>query len=511
MDRRLAWVAAAALLATAGCTGAATGSRPAESRSPAQSPTPPAPVLTVTPNSGLIGGQQLAVTVRGFPAHASVMLSECANVPPSGVPGCSGGIWGAGLFTDALGKASGVVLAQPVAETGTARPTRVVCRLQCVLVVTVVKRPPGELRSPAPQATAALSFSSAPLSGLADAFLVDLTWVSTEDGWALAEQPCTRGVCARVARTIDGGQHWQALPDPPARFADGNIDCLKTACVTNIRFATPTVGYLYGPALLMTRDGGRTWATQSGSQVETLTVVGASVYRVAYTGSGCPGPCDPSLQRTAVGSSSWQTLIGRLSSPDRSDSAEIVPSGPDLLLALYGSLAGPVSAQAVVYRSSDAGNSWRPTPDPCAGRRPAEHDLTTLAADPGGFFAAECTPHGTNTGGFLLTSTDGGSGWRLAGTLPGLAGGVLAAATVGRLAYATSATSGGGPYTSSLLVSTDGGQHWAVAARDPQQITGQVPAWLGFETAEVGRWVGDPHSVWTTRDGGAHWTRTRFQ
>lgn len=72
-------------------------------------------------------------------------------------------------------------------------------------------------------------------------------------------------------------------------------------------------------------------------------------------------------------------------------------------------------------------------------------------------------------------------------------------------------TGGSGSYTARLLVSTDGGGHWPTAGTDPQQLTQTGgPAWLGFENPQVGRWIGDPHGIWNTSDGGRHWTDLPF-
>jgi hypothetical protein len=332
----------------------------------------------------------------------------------------------------------------------------------------------------------------------------------------LAAQPCSTGTCTRVAGTTDGGRHWQLLSTPAAAIWDGTIDCSARACVSQVSFASPAIGYLYGPALLMTTDGGLTWHAQPGLQTETLTIAGGQAYRVTYTGTGCPGPCQPSLQEAPAGSASWRTLIGRLAEPGRSNSAQIVASGPDVLVALYGSLAGPESAQAVVYRSTDGGGTWQQGADPCNGRGTngpgQEEDLTGLAAAPGGFFAGICSPHGL-TGTFVITSADGGASWQAAAEPPrGQWLGVIAAASHGTIAVASGPTGGNGTETAQLLVTTDGGRNWAVTAADTQELTTSgTPAWLGFESPGAGQWLGDPHGIWVTADGGLHWRRIPFR
>jgi photosystem II stability/assembly factor-like uncharacterized protein len=366
--------------------------------------------------------------------------------------------------------------------------------------------------------TGSSTVPAAAATELARSSLLGVSWVSAAAGWALAAQPCAVGTCARLARTTDGGRHWRLLPNPPAAVQDDFIPCTARACVSQVSFASAAVGYLWGPSLLVTTDGGRTWRAQPGPLTETLTTVAGRVYRVAYTSDGCPGPCLPSLEEARPGSAAWRTIIRRLAEPDRSDSAQIAAWGPDLLVALFGSLAGPVSAHATVYRSTDDGARWQQAADPCSGRgiRPPdqEEDLMAVAAAAGGFFAGLCLPHGGPTGdGLVITSADAGAAWRPVATEPrGQRLSLLAAASPGTIAVATGPLGGGGVYTSWLEVTTDGGRHWVTAATDTSGFAADgIPAWLGFQTARAGHWIGDPHGIWTTTDGGRRWSRTAFR
>lgn len=366
-------------------------------------------------------------------------------------------------------------------------------------------------------ATSGSAATVTPDTALTDSALLDTSWISPADGWALAAQPCATGSCARLARTTDGGRHWQPLPDPPAVIeGQPGLDCPPQVCVGQVSFATPTIGYLYGPALLMTTDGGLTWHGQPGLQTETLTIIGGQVYRVTFTSDGCPGPCQPSLQEAPTGAASWRTVIGQLGEPDRSDSAQIAASGPDALLALYGGIASPFPGQADVYRSTDGGGSWRQAADPCGGlglRAPKqEDDLIGLAAAPGGFFVGLCaSPSASGT--LVITSADAGATWQPTATQPhGRWPTVVAAASPGTITIASGAVGGNGGFTAALLVTTDEGKHWATAATDAQNLAaGSAPAQLSFESPLAGQWLGDPHGVWTTTDGGLHWARTAFR
>ncbi len=122
-----------------------------------------------------------------------------------------------------------------------------------------------------------------------------------------------------------------------------------------------------------------------------------------------------------------------------------------------------------------------------------------------------CTSR-VGSGTFTVTSIDAGRSWRPTGALPKLPGlALLAAASPTTLAVATGANSGTGMTTTQLLVSTDAGKHWTTAATDSEQLSQQlIPAWLGFQAPQIGRWIGSPHAIWTTQDGGRQWTRDAF-
>lgn len=403
-------------------------------------------------------------------------------------------------------------IAVPLATTDTSAPARVSV-IASPSAITVPSVGPT-VRSGLPKGKATATTPLPP-----DTALQDLTWVSATEGWALAAKPCTAGTCTRLAHTDDGGARWEQLPDPPAQLQDGTVDCSTHACVSNVRFASADVGYLYGPALLMTTDAGRTWQVEPGLSVETLTVAGGRVYRVAFDHSGCPGPCDPTLQDAAIGSGVWHTLIQPLAQPGQSGNAQIVASGAALLLASYGNpAAGVGSAQAVLYRSDDGGVSWQREDDPCGRSDTAgtaqEEDLRSLAAASGRFFAGLCNPrfvNGSSVNGSLVTSADGGASWQVAGPLPNVANGLVAAASPTRLAVATGPVGGIGAFTAHLFVSTDAGKHWTSAATDNLQLAWrQMPAWLAFQTTRDGAWLSGSHTIWTTHDGGQQWTQTAF-
>src|SRR5690242_1199024 len=188
----------------------------------------------------------------------------------------------------------------------------VICSVACG-----TQAPGGIHRTPAqalagPTGSAVAGSAGAPAgSPPGGSFLMDMTWVSDRHGWALAAAPCGRDLCPRLATTTNGGQTWAALPAPPGRVGspDGTAGCARMGCVSQVRFATATVGYLFGPALFQTDDGGRSWRRVPGRPVEALEPSAGTVVRVVYDHTGCPGPCDRAVQETTAGSAAWHTVL----------------------------------------------------------------------------------------------------------------------------------------------------------------------------------------------------------
>ncbi|MGB2952805.1 MAG: sialidase family protein [Gaiellaceae bacterium] len=287
--------------------------------------------------------------------------------------------------------------------------------------------------------------------------------------------------------------------------------------MTHVRFATASVGYLFGPALFVTRDGGRSWARENSPPVESLEPGSGGVVRLVYDHTGCPGPCDRTVQVAPAGSTTWRTLV-RLGFPradSRETGAELIRGGSGVIyVPIYGSLAAGAGTQhTIIFRSLDGGRSWRRLGDPCGGSGFRVHDAVALAAVPGGLLAALCVPRtATPKGRFVLTSTDEGSSWGPRRPVPGSPW-LIAAASSTHLVVADGPAGGRGPHTYRLAASADGGVRWKTIITDREQINPSAPsrAFLGFEDADVGRWVGYERAVWTTRDGGAHWIRRPFR
>ncbi|MDQ2725808.1 MAG: YCF48-related protein, partial [Actinomycetota bacterium] len=121
------------------------------------------------------------------------------------------------------------------------------------------------------------------------------TFVSADQGWVLGTAACASAPCTSMARTDDGGQRWVGVPAPRDGLADGSAT-VQTG-VSEVRFADDRNGWIFGPDLWSTHDGGTTWNRVTvGSAVSQVTALETSTGEVdavvtdcAAGSSRCPG------------------------------------------------------------------------------------------------------------------------------------------------------------------------------------------------------------------------------
>jgi photosystem II stability/assembly factor-like uncharacterized protein len=344
---------------------------------------------------------------------------------------------------------------------------------------------------------------------------LDSTWVSPRTGWVLGEGQAGCPSCAVIRYTGDGGITWSALPIPVSRprdLAPGSYGCLVHGCVSQISFANREDGYLFDPDLYTTTDGGRTWHRQVGRPtVALVSVARGVVWRLTYTNLGCPGPCELRLLQQRAGSTKWTTVRAPVDGEGTGVVPQIVSIGSGrVLIARYESITDGSVAVGTFFLTSDQGRTWSTRRDPCA---PYRAEDASVSGD--GTLVIECEWEGNSVPAYILVSRNGGetygpqhpvAKWNLF---------MVAAASASTIVEATGGVGGYGlgedeAFTFTLERPTNGGATWRTVVRDRETLTSSTPgeSYLGFVNTSVGHWIGFGNRLWTTTDGGEHWTAT---
>ena len=328
-----------------------------------------------------------------------------------------------------------------------------------------------------------------------------VTWLSPELGWVLGAVPCGSSTCSDVIGSTDGGATWHQVGTSTVPIADLGRN---RPGVTDVRFATAAVGWAFGPFLLRTDDGGKTWSRETipggGKQVLALATSLSAAYAIVSDCAFGRGLCGRplSLWRTTPGASTWTRV--RLNLPEQV-AADV---------AVHGKTVYVVDSQFefghpdVFYASID-GRNFSPRRGPCANTKDiglvqavptSATDVAMLCDGNPGFSKAIKT---------VYTSGDTGRTDTFRGRM-GLFGiqAQLAVSPTGNLAVA-SWSDGSFIYINDTHARTwtmvegigDGGAGW----NDITYVT-RSTAWVVYGPAGFSG-IGQ---LWVTRDGGQHWS-----
>jgi hypothetical protein len=310
----------------------------------------------------------------------------------------------------------------------------------------------------------------------------DATFVDASHGWVLGAG-CTNGIqeCRlMIEQTADGGQHWVASPAPdlPAYPVEGNGGW-------HLRFGTALDGWLYGPQLHATHDGGQTWTLARSSPVASIVSAGQSVW--ALEGS-CPNGCSLSLLRSAdAGRSSSPVYVPQL---DHAGFA-VPAAGVDGLHGWILAWGIETRTGATLVRTSDGGATWQVLPAPCT---PSLGTSAVIGASSPSDLWVVCggVPGAGQQLKQLGRSVDGGAHWTTSdlsssGYVADLA---VTSASHGWLAF------GRGP----LSVTVDGGRTWRTSIENNEAGL----AFVRFVDPLHG-WAATTQQLYRTSDGGMHW------
>jgi photosystem II stability/assembly factor-like uncharacterized protein len=326
---------------------------------------------------------------------------------------------------------------------------------------------------------------------------VSMSWLGHGLGWLLVTEPCGhRKQCDAVYRTTDSGVRWQRRSMP--RLAADHL-----GDVSAIAFTRAGVGYLFGTTTWVTRDAAHTWQRIPKRHTAALAIAGRRTYRIAYFHTGCPGPCNPVVQRARTGSTRWVTVYRSGPSGGFPDGGQLTVWGRNVVATFPGNPAGGApNAQTTYLESRDAGETWKMRADPCGGR--LRHEWDTVAVSIHALdLSAVCERRQPGQSTAIVTSTDGGRHFTARRVTPFDAAAAIARTGHHRLVVGSGAE-GGQAATFRVAVTIDRGRHWQELLTDRARAANNPITRLQC-VANSCAYLENTHNVFISRDGGRTW------
>ncbi len=350
-----------------------------------------------------------------------------------------------------------------------------------------------------------------------------VTWSLSNAGsgtlYDLGSSNCQQEVCVTLLRSSDNGHSWDAVhtfADVDTSSATGsNVPQVQpTRAVSQVRFITPQVGYVFGGDLWITRDRGASFTKMDhpGQTVLDVEIHHGRVIVVSADGciqGSCSGPIYVSRTTADAKGIATPTATTQPAHPITSATAVVHERSAFVQLASRKSGSG-----STVLRLSGSQLTQIKAPSACtdSGLR-----SLTVAADVDKLVYAVCRPvnRQQNISYTLVRSTDGGHHWTVMST------GALVVPRLGQLTVAADDSTHvvvsmggprdpGGPTASSsvgsLQQSDDGGRSFHHV-----QTSAKLPAG-GFD------WAASPGgdefyalshqspTYWKSVDNGNRWT-----
>lgn len=336
--------------------------------------------------------------------------------------------------------------------------------------------------------------------------------------FALGSATCPKGACTAVIGSDDDGATWstraafETLTTPGSRSTPD-----RARQLVGVRFASSTIGYVYGSSTLRTIDGGRSWADVdvAGRTVVSLETDGTTVWMVTaktcrHTETAARGCTGLEVWSAAV-TATRAAKVATLELPAPADSAWLSMDGGDAYVSVS------YSDQAV--QSLPQRVSGTPTrlarPQGCA---PTGGVWVWGTARTRGALVAMCQASGAPGKTYALaTSTDRGATWSPAKAspdlaTPGAAGAWLTAVDLRHLVVVLQGLPTSLPVfdnPTAILSTSDGGATWARPRVD--QGADDAFAWVGaaggptvYAVAKGGRYD-------VSSDSGASFERRSFR
>jgi len=336
-----------------------------------------------------------------------------------------------------------------------------------------------------------------------------ISFISPGKGWVLGASACS--ACAAVRATTDGGRTWTALPSPRVQLP---FEHPGSGDVGDIAFANSRNGFLFGPGLLVSHDGGKSWRREALPPVQALGV-GAG-YAFALTQRGTHGRVR--LWRARIGHDRWSplSLPKDAAAPQAfsdTSSVQLAVEGKTVLLLQPGDMGPSPTHFGRVWASNDSGAHWLARTMPCkqGGGGAA---LITIARGHRRTWLIDCwdnmqSSQAQDTQHHLYRTVNAGTSWnRLPDPTRHNEPDLLTDNGTGQIFLATIGGMG-----DTLVGSLDNGHHWKLFTRDGGNFYGWAD--LRFVTPKVGFVVGPTHyapeHLYRTDDAGRTWQILRIK
>jgi photosystem II stability/assembly factor-like uncharacterized protein len=271
-------------------------------------------------------------------------------------------------------------------------------------------------------------------------------------------------------------------------------EVFATGYAANIRViatspALPTTVYVGtdGSGVFRSADEGRTWSPVNGGLLGWLHITALAIHPAVPTTlyAGTEG----GVYQSKDSGDSWRYSGGCGQPPCEIAALAIDPLAPDTVYA-----GGRGSDLVGVYVTRDAGASWHPAR---AGLETGQslhywdaHALAINTTTPATLYA--------RTGGGIFRSTDAGNSWRKLDSGPrGDTRAILVDPAAAATLYIVSAPDG-------LFRSVDGGNTWAPLNADPPARFANAMAIDPTDSTKL--YLGTDAGVLRSTDGGAHWS-----
>lgn len=179
----------------------------------------------------------------------------------------------------------------------------------------------------------------------------------------------SRGEQATFARTLNGSQSWTGLTFPEAVFHERHQDIQETdgstpRAVHSFLFGNPRDGWMYGPSLFETHDGGLSWRDVSlYGEVERATISGGHLWALNYR------DCQQSPVDGYSGECKYQIFLLRLSLdglrrelypiPGRYQWGNLKTYGPNHVWLSLNASDEIDRIDTILFSSFDGGENWQ--------------------------------------------------------------------------------------------------------------------------------------------------------